>query len=72
MAQHNQTRPVKALDKVDPVWTRIREEAEDDRAPRARARRPSSISTILHHDTLETAVVHASPSGSTIRTCRAS
>ena len=28
MAQY-QTRPAKALDKVDPVWARIRSEAED-------------------------------------------
>ena len=28
MAQ-NQKRPAKGLDKVDPVWTRIRQEGED-------------------------------------------
>ena len=56
MAQY-QTRPVKALDKVDPVWTRIRQEAEDA------ARREPELATfiyenVLHHDSLETAVIH--------------
>ena len=46
-----------ALDKVDPVWARIRREAEEI------ARREPELatfiySTILHHDTLEAAVVH--------------
>src|SRR5437660_322625 len=46
-----------ALDKVDPVWARIRGEAEEI------ARREPELatliySTILHHDTLEAAVVH--------------
>jgi serine O-acetyltransferase len=54
MAQY-QTRP--ALDKVDPVWARIRREAEDV------ARREPELATfmyesILHHDTLEAAVIH--------------
>jgi serine O-acetyltransferase len=54
MAQY-QTRP--ALDKVDPVWARIRQEAEEI------VRREPELatfiySTILHHDTLEAAVVH--------------
>jgi serine O-acetyltransferase len=45
------------LDKVDPVWARIRREAEEI------ARREPELatfiySTILHHDTLEAAVVH--------------
>jgi len=53
MAQQ-QTRP--ALDKVDPVWTRIRREAEEV------ARREPEIasfiySLVLHHDTLEAAIV---------------
>ena len=52
-----QTRPVNALDKVDPVWSRIRQEAEDI------ARREPELASfiyenILHHDTLETAVAH--------------
>src|ERR1700745_1717252 len=45
------------LDKVDPVWARIRGEAEEI------VRREPELatliySTILHHDTLEAAVVH--------------
>ncbi|HZQ14821.1 MAG TPA: serine O-acetyltransferase [Pseudolabrys sp.] len=56
MAQY-QTRPAKGLDKVDPVWARIRSEAEEV------ARREPELATfiyenILHHDTLEAAVVH--------------
>src|SRR5215831_7299244 len=56
MAQQ-QTRPSHTLDKVDPVWTRIRREAE------AVARNEPELASfiyasILHHDTLETAVVH--------------
>ena len=56
MAQQ-QTRPAKSLDKVDPVWTRIRQEAEDV------TRREPELATfmfenILHHDTLEAAVIH--------------
>src|SRR5215813_12722078 len=54
MAQH-QTKP--ALDKVDPVWTRIRSEAEQ--VVRQEPELASFIySSVLHHDTLETAVVH--------------
>jgi len=54
---HYQTRPAKALDKVDPVWARIREEAEDV------ARREPELATfiyenVLHHASLEAAVVH--------------
>ncbi len=46
-----------ALDTVDPVWARIRREAEDT------VRREPELATfiyatILHHDTLEAAVVH--------------
>ena len=56
MAQF-QTRPAKGLDKVDPVWARMRGEAEDI------ARREPELATfiyenVLHHDTLEAAVVH--------------
>src|SRR5476649_2986224 len=56
MAQF-QTRPAKALDKVDPVWARIRSEAEEV------ARLEPEFATfiyenILHHDTLEAAVIH--------------
>ncbi len=54
MAQ-SQTR--KALDKVDPVWIKLREEAEE--VARREPELASFIySTILHHDTLEAAVVH--------------
>jgi serine O-acetyltransferase len=54
---HFQTRPSKGLDKVDPIWARVRQEAEDV------TRREPELATfiyenILHHDTLETAVVH--------------
>jgi len=54
MAQH-QVRP--ALDKVDPVWVRIRREAEDvvKREPELAT---FIYSTILHHDTLEVAIIH--------------
>ncbi len=56
MAQH-QTRPAKALDTLDPVWTRIRQEAED-----ILRREPELASflyeNILHRDSLETAVAH--------------
>ena len=56
MAQY-QTRPARALDKVDPVWARIRSEAEDV------ARREPELATfiyenILHHDALEAAIAH--------------
>ena len=52
-----QAKPANALDKVDPVWARIRREAEDI------VRREPELATfiyetILHHDTLEAAVVH--------------
>ena len=52
-----QTRPVKGLDKVDPVWSRIRTEAEDvaHREPELSA---FIYENILHHDTLEGAVTH--------------
>jgi serine O-acetyltransferase len=73
MAQQ-QTRPARAIHKVDPVWARIRGEAEDI------VRREPEIATfiyssVLHHDTLEMAVVqrvaerldHADVSGELIR-----
>src|SRR3954463_16785959 len=52
-----QSRSQAALQKVDPVWAKIRAEAEDI------VRREPEIGTfiyssILHHDTLEAAVVH--------------
>jgi serine O-acetyltransferase len=56
MAQQ-QTKAASALDKVDPVWVRIRAEAED--VARQEPELATFIySTILHHDTLEAAVVH--------------
>ena len=71
MAQY-QTQPV--LDKVDPVWARIRREAEDI------VRREPELatfiySTILHHDTLEGSIAyrlserldHAALSGELLR-----
>jgi serine O-acetyltransferase len=50
-------KPARAIDKLDPVWTRIREEAEDivHREPEVGT---FIFSSILHHDTLETAVVN--------------
>ncbi|MET0868371.1 MAG: serine O-acetyltransferase, partial [Pseudorhodoplanes sp.] len=58
MAQQNsqQTR-LASLGKLDPVWAKVREEAEDI------VRREPELatflySTILHHDSLEEAVIH--------------
>ena len=52
-----QTKPVNALDKVDPVWTRIRREAEA--VVRQEPELSSFIySSVLHHDRLEQVVVH--------------
>jgi serine O-acetyltransferase len=56
MAQ-KQSRPTSAVEKLDPVWARIRDEAD------AVVRNEPEIGTfifssILHHDTLETAVIH--------------
>jgi serine O-acetyltransferase len=54
MAQH-QVKP--ALGKVDPVWARIRREAED--VVRREPELASFIyAAILHHDTVEAAIVH--------------
>jgi serine O-acetyltransferase len=55
MAQQS-TRPVK-LGKVDPVWMRVRDEAEEA-ARREPALTGFIYSTILNHDTLESAIVH--------------
>jgi serine O-acetyltransferase len=54
---HYQTKPAKALDKVDPVWARICDEAEEI------TRREPELATfiyenILHHDSLEAAIIH--------------
>jgi serine O-acetyltransferase len=56
MAQKH-TRPANAIQKLDPVWAKIRDEAEDV------VRREPEIGTfifssILHHDALEAAVVN--------------
>jgi serine O-acetyltransferase len=56
MAQH-QTKLRSALDTVDPVWVRIRREA--DEVVRREPELASFIyATILHHETLENAIVH--------------
>src|SRR5690349_22672574 len=56
MAQQ-QLKSAHRLDKVDPVWKRIRDEAEE--VVRREPELASYIySSILHHDTLEDAVVH--------------
>src|SRR6266850_994996 len=56
MAQR-QRRAASALDKVDPVWTCIRE--EDEEVARREPELASFIySSILHHDAFEQAVVH--------------
>lgn len=56
MAKHHPD-PKAALSTVDPVWTRIRDEAEDivQREPELAT---FIYSTVLHHDRLEDAVVH--------------
>jgi serine O-acetyltransferase len=52
-----QTRTVNVLDKVDPVWTRVRREAEA--VVRQEPELSSFIySSVLHHDALEQVVVH--------------
>jgi serine O-acetyltransferase len=56
MAQH-QTRAASALDTVDPVWVRLRREA-DEVVRREPELATFIYSTILHHDRLEAAVVH--------------
>jgi serine O-acetyltransferase len=51
------TKPTATLGKIDPVWTRIRNEAEA--IARAEPELASFIyASVLHHDALETAVVH--------------
>jgi serine O-acetyltransferase len=56
MAQQ-QARPVRGFDTVDPVWARVRAEAEE--AARNEPELATFIyETILHHDSLEAAVVH--------------
>jgi serine O-acetyltransferase len=56
MAQY-QVKTTNTLDKLDPVWARIRGEAED--VVRREGELATFIySTVLHHDTLEAAVIH--------------
>jgi serine O-acetyltransferase len=56
MAQQ-QLKTAQRLDKIDPVWTRIRDEAEE--VARREPELASFIySSILHHDAFEQAVVH--------------
>ena len=56
MAQHK-SKLAKSLRQVDPVWQRIRDEAED--AVRREPELASFIySSLLHHDSLEAAIVH--------------
>jgi serine O-acetyltransferase len=56
MAQF-QVKTTSPLDKVDPVWARIRGEAEE--VVRQEPELATFIySTVLHHDTLEAAVIH--------------
>src|SRR5678815_5145204 len=56
MAQQ-QLKSIRQLDKVDPVWSRIRDEAEE--VVRREPELASFIySSILHHDRFETAVIH--------------
>jgi serine O-acetyltransferase len=54
---HQKTKSSSVLGKVDPVWARIRAEAEEivQREPELAT---FIYSTILHHDTLEGAVIH--------------
>jgi serine O-acetyltransferase len=54
MAQPKQTDPIA---KIDPVWTRLRDEAEEI-VHREPALASFVYSTILHHETLERAVAH--------------
>jgi serine O-acetyltransferase len=57
MANQQQTQRTNTIEKVDPVWTQVRAEAEA--VVRAEPELATFIySTILHHDTLEAAVIH--------------
>jgi serine O-acetyltransferase len=57
MAQPNKTAPGATLDKLDPVWARLRQEGEEivRREPELAA---FVLSNVLHHDTLEAAIIH--------------
>jgi serine O-acetyltransferase len=57
MAQQQNVRSVSEFGKVDPVWARVRDEAEE--VVRREPELASFIySVLLHHDTLESAIVH--------------
>src|SRR5436853_3282339 len=54
---NQQTKRTNAIEKLDPVWAQLRSEAEE--VVRAEPELATFIySTVLHHDTLEAAVVH--------------
>jgi serine O-acetyltransferase len=57
MAQPHKTAPGATLEKLDPVWARVRQEGEEivRREPELAA---FVLSNVLHHDTLEAAIVH--------------
>jgi serine O-acetyltransferase len=57
MAQPNKTAPSATLEKLDPVWARLRQEGEEivRREPELAA---FVLSNVLHHDTLEAAIIH--------------
>ena len=70
MAMHNVNPQANRLASLDPIWDRIRSEAED--IVRREPELASFIySTVLHHDRLEAWWCIASPSGWIIRRCRA-
>lgn len=57
MAQQKKSPQASSVEKLDPVWSRVREEAEDivRREPELAA---FILSNVLNHDTLEAAIVH--------------
>jgi serine O-acetyltransferase len=57
MAQPQNLRPRSGVGKLDPVWARIRDEAEEV-ALREPELASFIYSVLLHHDTLESAIVH--------------
>ena len=70
MAKHQVSPQGAKLAALDPIWDRVRSEAEE--IVRREPELASFIySTVLHHDRLEDAVVHRIAEVSTIRPCRA-
>ena len=57
MAQQKKIPLASSVEKLDPVWARVREEAEDivRREPELAA---FILSNVLNHETLEAAIVH--------------